>query len=145
MNLLHRKLEDIIISGYTEVDKVAKFSPLMSWVYLEMEVGDYVLLSSNSGNISIEDKVQIECKFDVEEDMFTVSSIIKTGAWYGLITKVDLFYDTYSNLLALGLVILENKNYIFFDAICLDGFEIQEGLDRNQVIQTYRHKYMHSF
>jgi len=137
ISLVNKNIEDIIISGYTELGKIAHFSPMMWWVYLKLEDNNYILLTSNDGNISIEKKDHIECSFDIEEeDIFTISSFSKSD--YGLISKIDFFYDYNSNLISVGIEISEN--YILFDSLNFDGFAIKEQLNRDTVIKNSKHK-----
>ncbi len=130
-SLINKCIEDIVLSGYTELEEIAHFSPMMWWVYLKLEDNSYILLSSNDGSISIENKEYIECNFDIEEeDLFTISSYSKSE--YGTISKVDLFYDSNSNLISLGIEINKSK-YLLFDSLDFDGFKIKEDVNRDDI------------
>ncbi len=138
-SLVGKNIVDIIISGYTELGEIAHFSPMMWWVYLKLGDDNYILLTSNDGNISVDNKKHIECNFDIEdEDLFTISSFSKSE--YGLISKMDLFYDDNSNLVSVGIEISENNNYIFFDALDFDGFIIKEQFNRDAIIKSEVYK-----
>ncbi|QAR31149.1 hypothetical protein EQP59_07290 [Ornithobacterium rhinotracheale] len=132
VSFIKQKLEDILITGYTELGEIAYFSPMMWWVYLKTE-NNYILLTSNDGTISIEEKSSIECNFDIEDgDLFTISSFSKLA--YGTISKVDFFYfdDTRIGAIGIGL----SNDYILLDAISLNGFDIRQALDRDVVIEN---------
>lgn len=123
-NILNKKLQDIIVSGYSEKqENFYIFSPMLWWLYLKFDDA-YLILFSNDSNITIEDSELINCYFDIEEgDLFTISSISKMD--YGIISLIDLFYDDYENLIKIGINFLEASKYLLIDSVDFNGFIVE--------------------
>ncbi len=134
--LINGSLDKIIITGYTEKKDIYEFKPMFWWLYLEID-NKLILLDTNDGDILIKQVASIDCQFDIEEDdWFTISSWSKEE--YGIINFIDLFYDENGNLIYIGMGLQEGTKYIFFDSLCIDGFEINQYYKRHDLIKALR-------
>ena len=115
---------------------------MLWWLYLKLE-NTYLCLTCNSGTITASKAEKIVCNFDIDEDdIFTISSLSKSD--FGIINQIDLFYDAYSNLIALGIQIskddtyhLIDSSYIFINAMDNNGFIVEMTKERNVIIESY--------
>jgi hypothetical protein len=134
--IINKKVEDIIVSGYSEKHQnFYNFSPMLWWIYVKFK-NSYIVFSSNDGNILIEEHLEIICNFDIEEDdLFTISSLSKKE--YGIVSLVDLIYDDFKNLIKIGILFSEESEYILFDSLDFEGFLI-EYTNRDVVLENLK-------
>ncbi|HEX8576765.1 MAG TPA: hypothetical protein VF677_10780 [Flavobacterium sp.] len=142
-DILGKNLVDIITTGYSEKHSdFYTYSPMLWWLYLKFE-NTYIRLTWDGGIITASKVEEIVCNFDIEDDIFTISSISNRD--FGIINQIDVFYDAYDNLIALGIEIPRDNTYhfvdslyIFIDALDFNGFIVEMTKKRDLILESYK-------
>jgi len=150
---LNKVIQDIYITGWTEILAEYHYFSTMGWWYY-VKFDDFLIcLSSDTtkGMLSVDIHQKIKCNFEIEDDdKFTVMRInnINQGHYDGwIITDIELFFGNYytQEPAAVGFQCrdfsggFERKTYIFFDAMKLNGIEIGNEKDMELFLQDTRH------
>ena len=72
--LLNKKINSIIVSGYTEyINGKYFFQPMYSWIFLEIKDNEFAKFSSNDGDITVNLISEVNCPFEIEKsDIFLI-------------------------------------------------------------------------
>lgn len=149
---LNKTIEDIFVTGWTEVRENYNYFSTMGWWYYVQFDGLLVCLLSNTttGMMQFDIHSEIKCNFEIEDDdIFTVMRVnsINQGYYDGWkVADIDLFFGEFfpQEPAALGFECkyfnggIEKTKYIFFDAMTLDGIEVGDEKDKNLFLEDKR-------
>lgn len=150
---LNKKIEDIYVTGWTEIrENYSYFSTMDWWYYIQFQ--DLLLCISSDttkGMMQFDIQKEIKCNFEIEnDDKFTIMRVNNINqkhydGWkiYGL----ELFFGNYfpQEPAALGFECkdfnggFETDRYIFFDVMTLDGIEVGDEKNRDKFLEDKRH------
>lgn len=127
---LNEEIEEIFVTGYSEIRKGYNYFSSMDFYYIKFEEFFLRIYSdSNIGVIKIDFQKEIQQDFEIEEeDIFTISTVNKVDYSSQKVVGYDVFFgNDDSHIYGLGIQCEDNKyidkhhKYLFFSCLSFDG------------------------
>ena len=146
-NCLDKEIEEIFVTGYSEIRESCNYFSSMDFYYIKFE--DFFLRISTDSNIGVlkfNRQTEIKCDFEIEEeDVFTISTVNKENYSGQKVVSYDVFFgNNDSHIYAIGIQFEDNKylhkqhKYIFFSCLSFEGIIFSDKPEMEKLLNDDR-------